>query len=145
MWSTRESIVVGVIALTASAYDGIIPTAERETPPDEGIDEQTQVRQFPSNDLWGPHDGSGITHSETLKGFGCRRVIVDAPLFDKDDIPPGVIVGGEGLPHPGRPITEANIAMAATGIAKFRKAPIFLGHQEIRWEDERLIIHDSTA
>src|SRR5713101_1564757 len=79
------------------------------------------------------------------KGFGRRGVIEDAPLFGEDDIPPGVVVGREGLPHSRRPIAEPNIAVAATRITKLGKAPIFLGDQEIRWEDEPVIIHGSTA
>ena len=134
-----------IVALSPPAEDRVIPTAECEAPPDELVDEQTQFREIPGNPLRGTHDRGSITHRATLKGFGRRGVIEDAPLFGEDDIPPGVVVGREGLPHPRRPIAEPNIAVAATRITKLGKAPIFLGDQEIRWEDELVIIHDSTA
>jgi hypothetical protein len=41
------------------------------------------------------------------------------------------VAGRQGLADAGRPVAEADVALAAAGVGELREAPVLLGDQEL--------------
>lgn len=61
------------------------------------------------------------------------NVVVDAELVElwMHNVPVGVLARGERLADAGRPVADADVALAAHGVAELGEAPVLLGHDEL--------------
>ena len=91
----------------------------------------------------GVHDRRGVQDAPVARHLiGPEGGAAGVRVGRRDPVPVGVVAGRQRLAHPGRPVAEPDVAIAATGVAELAEPPVFLRLDEGR---ARRVSHRRTA